>query len=92
MECYFETPINLGTEAKPDFEYSVLKCNENFEVLIKDPENPDTKFLLIKEYSYGDITSIFLQGLILFFLIFLLLKKLFFHDTTRIHTLTPKKY
>lgn len=103
MNCEFLEPIYWNKEAQSflpveadgfldlkdtTWAFSKINCG----TLIENPINQDSNFRLLKQYSYGDITTIVLMGTILFFLVFLTLKKLFFHDTTRIHTISQKKF
>lgn len=95
MKCEFFTPIdwqgNTPVTEKDIWNFKEMVCDEEFEVLIENPITP-ANFRLVKQYSYGEITSILLMGIILFFIAFLTLKKLFFHDTTSIHTISQKKF
>lgn len=53
-KCEFQTPVNLGSEAKPDWEYSEIECdNPNFYELIESTTT-GASFFLEKTFSYGD--------------------------------------
>jgi hypothetical protein len=59
-------------------------------LVIEHPTNPEQNFVVQKTYTYGDITTIFALGLIAFFLIFYVLKRIFIHEETSIHSYQTK--
>lgn len=61
--CEFHTPINLGTEEAPDFEYSQLNCTNTAMELIQNTET-GAEFYIEKNINYGD--TLILVFLILF--------------------------
>lgn len=74
IECEFSTPVNLGNDAKPDYEYSIMNCSassnpQQWELI----ENASTgaSFFLTKTITYGDILVI---TFLMLFLIFGILK------------------
>lgn len=66
LECDFNSPENLGSEIKPDYEFSEIICETSD--LYEFIENPTTtsSFVLDKTFSYGDF---FVMGFLTIFLI-----------------------
>jgi len=69
FKCEFQEIENIGTEARPDFEFSELECKDfifptsTFSILEKIISQDEQKeFYLEKSISYGDflITSFFI--------------------------------
>ena len=80
FKCEFNSPRNLGTEAEPDWEYRELTCSgtSTDETLIFTIENPTSSvgnFVISKSYTYGDIATLLLQGLIFFLILFFAIKR-----------------
>lgn len=68
FECEFSDIENLGTEIKPDYEFSAFDCDfSNLYELIESPTTT-ASFTLDKTFSYADF---FIIG---FLTIFLLIK------------------
>lgn len=55
-------------------------------LVIEHPIDPAGDFVIQKTYTYGDITTILALGLIAFFVIFYVLKRIFTHDEVSIHS------
>ncbi len=71
IQCEMKNPINLGSENKPDFEFSVLECEiiDTNAVILQDPENGYIVEVK-KNLNLGDVFMIwffmFLIGVIIF--------------------------
>jgi len=64
LECEFNSPENLGTEVKPDFEFSEIICEtSDFYELIEN-QTTTASFYLDKTFSYGDF---FIMGFLTLF-------------------------
>jgi len=72
IECQFSVPVNLATDPKEDFEYSVMNCQAT-STSLELIENATTgaSFFLRQEITYGDILVI---TFLMLFLIFGILK------------------
>lgn len=59
IECEFSSVQNLGTEIKPDYEFSAFDCD--LSSIYEFVENPTTtsSFYLEKTFSYGDFFVMF---------------------------------
>jgi len=69
-------------------DYDLTKQATN--LLIEHPTEQNQDFLIQKTYTFGDITTIFTLGLIAFFVIFYVLKRIFTHDEVSIHSYQTK--
>lgn len=94
MKCIFQNPVNLANEAKPDFEFSEMVCDDILYSIVEHPTypNPEHKFAVLEQYTYGEITMILLLGVISLVLVFKTLRDLFFHKEVEIHTISQKKF
>lgn len=71
MNCEFFEPVNLGGEAKPDWEFSKFICEpEIFELIV----NQDREFFIQKTLTYGEAIIIWFLTL---FIIVLTAKMIF---------------
>lgn len=57
--CEYQTPINLGSEAKPDFEYSEITCDYSQLYEYVSNETTTASFYLEKSFTYGDFFIMF---------------------------------
>lgn len=73
MNCQFLEPVNLGTEESPDWEFSIVECEEATSTetykLIVNSEYPERQFFIDKSFSYGDILVVWFLTIFLIFLI-----------------------
>jgi len=96
IKCQFINPVNLGSENNPDWEFSEIICNatttEDYTLLIQHPTTTEANFLIEKKFDYGSITLNFLLILLIFILIFKLVKDMVFHKETRIHTIHQREF
>jgi hypothetical protein len=67
MNCNFSEPINLGTEATPDWEFSQITCEDNSTSTISLIETPNGNFWLNKSWTFGELFISFLLVGFLFF-------------------------
>lgn len=91
MKCEFSNPVDLGGG---DFEFSELICNADYETLISSSTEATSTadFVIKKEYSYGDISLLFLIGFLGLIFIFYILKRIFTHENVRVAQLHQKRF
>lgn len=94
VNCVWETGFGNGYYIAISYvDFNLIKYGEEEkQFLIENPTSSFGNFYLDKNYSYGEITLVLVNGAILLCLLFYILKRLFFHEETTIHSIHQKNF